>query len=66
MLFAVIFPTGRMSKELEDDSFCMLIPAMSSDIFFIHLADSSITPNALPPPGFVAWSLIDLINLGAE
>ena len=63
-LFAVILPTGNISSELAEDSFCISRDTMSEDISFIHLADNSITPNTLPPPGFVAWSLIDLINLG--
>ena len=64
MLFAVILPTGKTSSELDDDSFCISIDAISEVMSLIHLADTSITPITLPPPAFVAWSLIDLINFG--
>ena len=31
---------------------------------FTSLADTSITPITLPPPGLTAVKLIDLINIG--
>ena len=64
MLLAVTDPTGNMSSEEDDDSFCISNDTTSEDMSFTHLADSSMTPITSPPPGDVATRLIDLIETG--
>ena len=53
-----------MSDGSEDDSLSISIETMSSDMSFIHLAETSMIAIILPFPGFVPCTLIDLIDCG--
>ena len=53
-----------MSSAEAEDSLLIVNVDMSGDKSFTHLADTSISPITLPPPGLVACSLMFLIYTG--